>query len=367
MTSRADSLNAFGGMRQADAAAPARRRPLSVAAIVAGVVLIAIAAALLWRQQLAPPPYRYVLGELVPAAELGALAELGAQPPAVRRANLVADDQPTPLAELKILEGTHSDGSPLAPLLLDWRARVDDPFLTIAAPPEDVAALAAVLARHARGAKVLAWWDHSRLFERLVGADVAFTQHLGIPLFIPAQWRGAKAGVAAAERAFWQAGKAPEAAALAEEKDRFERFAAALLAPEDAGIAALQALAGGGKAVLVLHLRDLILLGQMAPDKIGVAFQDLGTTADVHGMVRRVHGWLDEHKYPAYGVLQARERPLRAIALTDEASGRTLAARLLPLMGNEQHDVRGATLVYRVGGYSVFEIASAAPAPAKGS
>ena len=60
-----------------------------------------------------------------------------------------------------------------------------------------------------------------------------------------------------------------------------------------------------------------------------------------------------------WGEVCARERPLRAIALTDEASGRTLAARLLPLMGNEQRDVAGATLVYRVGGFSVFELAAA--------
>lgn len=334
-------------------------RPASVAAIAAGAALLVAAAALLWRQQTLPAPYHYVLGETVSAAELGALAALGEGRLTVRRARVMADDQATPLAELQILEGRRADGTPLAPALLQWQARVDDPFLTITAPAEDVAALAPVLARHAQGATLLGWWDHSRLLQRLAGVDVAFTQHLGVPLFVPADWRGAKGGIEAAERAFWASGPAVDAAVLAREQQDFARFAQALLAPEHEGMAALQALAGGRKAVLVLHLRDLVLLGQMAPDKLGVAFKDLGAQGDVHGMVRRVHGWLDEHKYPAYGVLQARERPLRAIALTDEASGRTLAARLLPLMGNEQRDVAGATLVYRVGGFSVFELAAA--------
>ena len=122
----------------------------------------------------------------------------------------------------------------------------------------------------------------------------------------------------------------------------------------------LRSLAGEGKPiVLVLHLRDIILLGQMFPDRLGVAFQDFGASGDVHGMVRGVRAWLEQNGYVAYSVLQGRDMPVRAVALTDEASGRTLAARLLPFMGNEQSDVAGATLVYQVGGFSVFEIAPA--------
>ncbi len=355
-------------------AGTARQRSFGLAAIVGGLVLIGLAAAMLWRQPATPAPYRYVTGEVVPPTELGALAELGGQTLTVRRASIVSDEHPTPLAELEFIESATTpagaDGAaaaPPGPILLDWKARVDDPFLTITTPPGDVAALAAVLQRHVgTDARLLAWWDLSRLFKRLAGVDVAFEQHLGVPLFLPAPWRNTD--VSAVERAFWQAGEAEGRApskAQAAELERFERFASALTAPEGEGITALQALAAGSKTVLVLHLRDVVLLGQMMPDKLGVAFRDFGTMNDVHGMVRRVHGWLDEHKYPAYGVLQNPDRPLRAIALTDEASTRTLVARLLPFMGNDQRDVPGATLVYQLGGFSVFEIAPAAAPTAR--
>lgn len=328
------------------------RRALSGAAMAGGALLLALAGTLWWQQRGAEPAYRYVMGETVPTAELGALATRDGAPPVVRRVQVVAPGDAAPLADLKVLE------SPRGPVLLEWQARIDDPFLTLDTPVADVAALSAVLARHVpKDATVFAWWDHARLFQQLAGVNVAFERHLGLPLFVPDAWRGKRAGVEAAEHAFWRPAGRADDAALLDEKARFERFTSALLAPEAQGIAGLQALAAGKRAVLVLHLRDLILLGQMAPRKLGVAFQDFGAMGDVHGMVRRVHAWLDENKYPTYGVLSAPQRPLRALALTDEASGRTLAARLLPLMGNEQKDVAGATLVYRVGGYSVFEIA----------
>lgn len=321
------------------------RRALSSAAIVGGLALIGLAGVLVWQHATAPPVYRYVMGEAVPSAELGPLAALEQQQVSVRRATVMSVDHPTALAELEVAQ------SPAGPVLVKWQARIDDPFLTILPPPSDMAALAAVLTRHVpKDAVVLAWWDSSRQLQMLSGVDVAFDQHLGTPIFVPTRWQASRSSIEAIERDFWKSGD------VAQERARFQRFADALLADEKSGIAELRSLAGGKTAVLVLHVRDTVLLGQMAPKKIGVAFQDFGAMGDVHGMVRRVHAWLDEHKYPAYTVLQGQDQPLRAVALTDAASGKTLATRLLPFMGNDQHDVKGATLVYQVGGFSVYEI-----------
>src|SRR3546814_18289982 len=79
-------------------------------------------------------------------------------------------------------------------------------------------------------------------------------------------------------------------------------------------------------------------------------------SGDVHGMVKSVHGWLTRHDYYAYTVMRSADRPLRVVALTDAPSGMTLAARLLPFIGNSQSRVEGATLVYQKGGFSVYEI-----------
>lgn len=328
-----------------------QRRWLSRAAVATGLALLVAGSVVLWRHLSAPPPYGYTLGDAIASAELGGWAALGEQQVTVRRASVRSSESNTLLADLEVAE------TAAGPVLLQWKSRVDDPFLALTIAPDDVVALASVLKRHVPSdASVLAWWDSSRQFKLLSAVDVAFDQHLGMPLFVPARWNASRGGIEAVERAFWLGA---DYADPAPQQERFRRFADALLAPEEEGIAALQALAGGKTTVLILHLRDLILLGQLAPRKMGVAFQDFGAMGDVHGSVRRVHAWLDQHQYPTYGVWQGKDQPLRAIALTDAPSGKTLAARLLPLMGNDQHDVAGATLVYRVGGFSVFEIAPA--------
>lgn len=300
------------------------------------------------------PLYRYDLGSELTAAELGELAALLPAGTVVQSARVLAPGQSRPLADLRLAR------TPQGPVLLDWHAQVDDPFLTLLPALVETTVLAPVLARHVpEDAVVLAWWDVSRQIRLLTGAEVVFSESLGEPLFVPVRWHEQADEVREIEQAFWQV---PDAGDREAGLERFRRFATALLAPEEDGIAALRALGQGKPVVLVLHLRDLILLGQMAPQDLGVAFSDFGTLSEVHGMVQRVRAWMRENDHAAYGLMQSGTDPVRAIAVTDEASSRTLVARLLPLVGNDQGDVEGARLVYRTGGYVVFEIAAEAAA-----
>ncbi|MGE3927675.1 MAG: hydroxylamine oxidation protein HaoB, partial [Lautropia sp.] len=270
----------------------------------------------------------------------------------LRQAAVIQPEELTPLAELAVAE------SPAGPVLLHWQAPLDAPVLTLMPPASEVAALAPVLERHvAAGTSVLAWWDVSRQLALLSSPPVAFGRHLGKPLFVPARWQARRPDIEAIERDFWGIADTPEFRA---EQDRFQRFVDALVADEREGMAGLRALAEGKPTVLVLHVRDAILLGQMAPRRIGVAFRDFGGVTDVHSMVRRVHAWLDQNRYPAYATLQLPDQRVRAVAFTDTPSTETLAARLLPVIGNDQRDVAGATLVYRVGGFVVYQIAAGA-------
>ncbi len=301
-----------------------------------GLALLAAAAFTVWRHVGAVAPYRYV--QAAPSAT----------PTQLRTVQLTAAEDGRVLAEADVAS------APDGPVLLDWRAKVDDPLLYLTAPRSETEALAAVLARHrAPDTPVLAWWDTSRQLRHFAGASVLFDRHLGIPLFIPARWRAERAQVLEAERAFWgEAGDAPQRAA-------FETFARALVAPEDEGVKLLRSLVPGRKAVLVLHLRDAVLLGEMFPAALGVSFQDFADSGDVHRSARGVRGWLAKDQQAAYGVIRLPDSRLRAVALRDDASASTLAARLLPFAGNRQDDVRGLTLVYRSGGYVVFELAPA--------
>lgn len=306
---------------------------------VAGVSMLVVASSLLWKHLNAPALYRYV--EQPQAAST----------PQSRTLQVVSTADEQVLAEVEVATG------PEGPVLLSWRARVDDPMLYLPAPRDETQALAAIVAKHRKpGVPVLAWWDTSRQLRHWGGGDMLFDQHLAVPLFVPKAWGAQKGQAARVEQAFWGD------AAAADQRKAFEAFAQALVATEDDGVRQLRALVPGGTAVIVLHVRDVLLLGQMFPSALGVAFQDFNDSGDVHRSVRGVRGWLSDESQAAYTVLKQPGNVLRAVALRDEASANTLVARLLPFVGNRQEDVSGLTLVYRSGAYAIFELsAPAAP------
>lgn len=306
-----------------------------------GLLLLLAAAWLAWRTLAAPAPYRYV--EAAPSHAASA--------PTLHQFNLVDAEGGKVLAEADVAAAAQG------PVLLGWRAQVDDPLLYLTVPADEAQRLAAVLARHRTPEGVLlAWWDSSRQLRHGGAGEVFFDRHLGVPLFVPERWRAQQRRVAQAEQAFWgEAGDAAQRAA-------FGVFTRALASPENEGVALLRSLAPGRNLIVVLHLRDLLLLGQVHPDRVAVSFRDFADSGDVHRSVRGVQGWLRETGQAAYGVLKLPGNRLRVIALQDAAGADTLAARLLPVIGNRQEDVAGMTLVFRSDGFVVYELAAADPA-----
>lgn len=300
-------------------------------------------------QSSASAPYRYVVGGQIKAEELGVLAPLAKKQIAVHQAEVMSADGQL-LANFEVAETR--DG----PVAFGWQPQVDAPLLRLLPLTKEVADLAPVLERHVpKQGRVFAWWDSSRELGLLSGVDMAFDKHLGVPLFLPPQWQKTQADIDSIEADFWKS-DADSGVVKAQHK-RFQRYVHALLADEKAGVAELQQLAGDKPAAFIVHVRDIILLGQMAPDKIGVAFRDFPKTGDVHGMVRSVRGWVKKQGYPAYALIgQETGHKVRVVALTDEASGQTLAARLLPFIGNNRSTVPGTVLVYRTGGFWVYQL-----------
>lgn len=334
---------------------PRRRRSIAAFALLGAGAAAIVAAALLWR---APPdpsaPYRYVVDAALSdeqAQPMRALAERGI---ALEQGRIVLVDSGDAAADFVFAR------SDAGPVLLDWRARVDEPFLTLLPQPGELLEVADAIRRHLPpDGVVLGWWDTSRALRLLAGVPVIFDRHLGEPLIVPARWQAQRDSIAAIDRDFFAAGAADGSAAkdaFATERERFHRFVDALLSDETSGMATLRELAGGRPAVLVLHVRDALLLGAIDPARIGVAFRDLPGMGPSHEAIRHVRDWMNTNAFPAYTVLHREGQPLRAVALTDEASGETLAARLLPFIGNRQADVAGATLVYRSGAFVVFEL-----------
>ncbi|KAA3630026.1 MAG: hydroxylamine oxidation protein HaoB [Proteobacteria bacterium] len=334
-------------MKKGNTGGGVRTRAPGIGAVVAGVAAVA-AAMFVWTGGEETVGYSYVVSESLESDENDGLASIRERGVVVRRAEVVSGTGER-LAELRFAE---TDGGPI---LADWRPRVDPPFITSAPALGEVADLAPVLERHLPddGYRLLAWWDTSRRLRLLGDVEAVFDEHIGEPLFVPAKWSASYSRIAEIETRFW--GAPPDDASRA----RFMRFADSLLKSEDDGIRELTGLAGDGAAVLVLHVRDVVLLGQLAPERIGVAFRDFPADGDVHGMVRSARAWVSENGYHAYATMQPDPDRVRVVALTDEASGNTLAARLLPFIGNDQSSVSGTRLVYKTGGFWVYEIEGA--------
>lgn len=347
---------------QVRSGAAARRRSarvLPIAALAGGLAAIAAGIAL-WSHspRVDEAPYRYVVEPALSAERAQALrgvTERGIELEQGRVA-VAGDGQAAGngQAAADFIVARSSAGR----VLLDWRAQVDEPFLRLLPQPGEMLAVADTIRRHLPpDGVVIAWWDTSRALQLLAGLPVVFDRDPGEPLIVPARWRAQQEAIAQADRSFFAAeGAASTAAPPAIEQARFARFVDALLSDERTGIEALRELAAGRPAVVVLHARDALLLGAIDPQRIGVAFRDLPTADPSHAAIRGVRDWMSSNGWTAYTVLQREGRPLRAIALTDSASGETLAARLLPFIGNRQEDVPGATLVYRTGAFVVFEL-----------
>ncbi|MBE0593531.1 MAG: hypothetical protein IH616_14135 [Gemmatimonadales bacterium] len=182
---------------------------------------------------------------------------------------------------------------------------------TVTTPPDEVAALGKALAEHLPpDAIVLAWQDVSR--------------HLH----------------------------------LSEEASASFGWTDALLAPRDEGIRQLREHAGDSTVHLVVHVRDALLLGAMAPERIGVAFQDQPDAGNLHGSINNARDWVRKEGYKAYSAYRPDTTRLRIVALTDDASAATLIGSLLPFHDprRQAEPVQGLTLVHQVGGFWVYRV-----------
>jgi hydroxylamine oxidation protein HaoB len=124
----------------------------------------------------------------------------------------------------------------------------------------------------------------------------------------------------------------------------------------------LRELTGGREAYVVVHVSDLYKLGQMRPDRIGVAYKDFPLKGgDVHGLSAMVKRWQLDNNYTSQTVYGLSESLVRAYFLTDAKSDKTLLAQMLPMTTSSPLEFKALQLVHKQGGYWVYKILSAQP------
>ena len=243
------------------------------------------------------------------------------------------------------------------PVMLAWENLTGEPVIFVDSKLSELTLLAPAIAKHVpKDAAILAWWDTSRQIQLLSGVETVFTSHLSEPLITPSFWRPRIEAIEKYEREFWGS------TASAEERGKFQRFADALSAEATEGAAMLRELTGGREAFVVVHISDLYKLGLMRPDRIGVAYKDFPLKGgNVHGLSAMVKRWLTDNNYTSQTVHGLSENNVRAYFLTDDKSGNTLLAQMLPMTTSQPLEFKAVQLVYQQGGYWVYKIPSAQP------
>ena len=243
------------------------------------------------------------------------------------------------------------------PVMLNWENQSGEPVVFLDGKISEVTALAKAITKYVpKEATILAWWDTSRQIQLLTGNETVFTSYLGKPQITPSIWRAKSEAIEKYEREFWRA------PASAEESRKFERFADALAADSKEGAAILRELAGGREAYVAVHLSDLYKLGLMRPERLGVAYKDFPLQGgDVHGLSGMVKRWLQDNHHTTYTLHGLSENFVRAYFLTDDKSGNTLLAQMLPFTNSKPIELKAVQLVYQFGGYWVYKIPDAQP------
>ena len=293
--------------------------------------------------------------QLVEEGGIGKFAKLGldAWPDLViskQEVRVEGMDQPLALAYL-----ARRGNAP--PVMLNWENQSGEPVVFLDGKMSEVTALAKAITKYVpKEATILAWWDTSRQIQLLTGNETVFTSHLGKPQITPSIWRAKGEGIEKYEREFWGA------PASAEESRKFERFADALAADSKEGAAMLRELAGGREAYVAVHLSDLYKLGLMRPERLGVAYKDFPLQGgDVHGLSGMVKRWLQDNHHTTYTLHGLSENFVRAYFLTDDKSGNTLLAQMLPFTNSKPIELKAVQLVYQFGGYWVYKIPDTQP------
>ena len=318
--------------------------------LVAGGFLVLGWFAYLWLKPV-PAPYRY---QLVEEGGVGKFVNLGLQAwPELKigkyEVRVESVDKPIAVAH----RATRGDTQPV---LLNWENLISEPVGFIDTNLSDLTTVATEISKYVpKGAVVLAWWDTSRQMRLLAGCDTLFTSHLGEPMIAPSQWRGRDKTIKKYEQEFWGT---PEPAG---ESQKFQRFADALAADSEKGVAMLRELAGAREAYVVVHVTDLYKLGLMRPERLDMAFKDFPLTGNVHGLAGQVKAWMKDNNYEAYTLQSLSDRMVRAYFIREGKNGKTLLSQMLPFMDRTPLELRALQPTYNRGGYWVYKIPPVQP------
>jgi hydroxylamine oxidation protein HaoB len=338
------------------AATPARHNnrllpSLGILLVTGGILLLAWFA-WLWFNP-GPSPYRY---QLVEEGGVDKFSQLGldAWPDlTIAKYDVFAEEIEKPLAS-----GHTARRGQTPPVLISWENHTSELIASVDSKLNELTALASAINKYAgKDALILGWWDTSRQIKLLASRDTLFNSHVGQPLIIPTPWRNREEAIRKYEDQFWGA------RASDEERRKFERFTDALLAEPEQGAAILRELAGGREAYIALHVTDLYKLGLMRPDQFDITYKNFPMEGNMHGLIGYLKNWMQENNFTTYTLQSISDKMVRGYFLRTDKNSNSLIAKMMPFTNSTPLDLQPVQLIYQQGGYWVYQIPSADPAP----
>jgi hydroxylamine oxidation protein HaoB len=339
------------------AVTPARRNnrllpSLGILLVTGGVLLLAWFA-WLWFNP-GPAPYRY---QLVEEGGVDKFSKLGleAWPDlTIAQYDVHAEQIDKPLAS-----GHTARRGQTPPVLIAWENHTSELIASVDGKLSELTALATAINKYAaKDALILGWWDTSRQIKLLAARDTLFTSHVGQPLIVPTPWRTREEAIRKYEDEFWGARPSEE------ERRKFQRFTDALLAEPEQGAAILRELAGGREAYIALHVTDLYKLGLMRPDQFDITYKNFPMEGNMHGLIGYLKNWMQENNFTTYTLQSLSDKMVRGYFLRTDKNSNSLIAQMLPFTNSAPLDLKPVQLIYQQGGYWVYQVPSANPAPA---
>ncbi len=255
-----------------------------------------------------------------------------------------------PVAEALIAR--EADGRAVA---LNWQNNVTEPILAADLTTAEVEKVTKAIHDHVPAdATVLSWWDHSRKIRLVSQRNAPLDDPLARGLLVPAAWSAERPMIESQERAYW-GGAVPE-----QDGDAFSKFIDALLLDEEAGTAALAALAPGKTTYVLVHLSDIWKAAMERPESLSIASKDFPGSAS-HGVMKTVNQWLRDQKLESSYAVEPMGNAVRVHYLSRPADADRLIAKMLPFTSSNPMQLTHLKLVFQHRGFWIYKLDSSPP------
>lgn len=245
------------------------------------------------------------------------------------------------------------DGKPEG--LLAWRNEMQSAVLSADIDPAEGLAVAEAVRKYApENAVLIGLGDAANRLSVLTGRKSLVGVGGLEPVLVPDIWRDRSAAVVETASDFFaaQSEGALETADIAE----------ALLSDEMTGAARLAAAVGEKPAFLILHLTDVLRLGELYPDRFSIGYRDFPGATGSHALMKTVSTWLKEQGYHGYAVEPRAADVVRVYFLANAQAGGTLLAQALPFTTSNPMELDVLDLVYQRGGTWIYRLKPIVPA-----